>query len=57
MGRRGPATCASMHTEPEPVDLSGETKQFVVDHDDRIAIRAMTRGDLTTWSRVAVAPR
>lgn len=39
-------TCASMHTEPEPVDLSGETKRFVVDHDNRVAVRAMTRGDL-----------
>jgi aminoglycoside 6'-N-acetyltransferase len=39
-------TCASMHVEPEPVDLSGEVKRFVVDHDTRIAIRAMTRGDL-----------
>ncbi len=39
-------TCASMHTEPEPLDLSGETKRFVVDHDNRVAIRAMTRGDL-----------
>ena len=39
-------TCASMHAEPEPVDLSGEVKRFVVDHDTRIAIRAMTRGDL-----------
>jgi aminoglycoside 6'-N-acetyltransferase len=39
-------TCASMHAEPEPVDLSGPVKQFVVDHDIRIAIRAMTRGDL-----------
>ena len=39
-------TCASMHTEPEPADLSGEVKRFVVDHDTRIAIRAMTRGDL-----------
>jgi aminoglycoside 6'-N-acetyltransferase len=35
-----------MHTEPEPVDLSGEVKRFVVDHDNRLAIRAMTRGDL-----------
>jgi aminoglycoside 6'-N-acetyltransferase len=39
-------TCASMHAEPEPVDLSGETKRFVVDHDTRVAIRAMTPGDL-----------
>ncbi len=39
-------TCASMHAEPEPLDLSGETKQFVVDHDTKVAIRAMTRADL-----------
>jgi aminoglycoside 6'-N-acetyltransferase len=38
--------CASMHAEPEPLDLSGETKRFVVDHDNRLAIRAMTPGDL-----------
>ena len=45
-------TYASMHAEPEPVDLSGDTKRFVVDHDTRIAIRAITRGDLdlvTAW--------
>ena len=39
-------TCASMHTEPEPLDLSAEPKRFVVDHDTRIGIRAMTRADL-----------
>jgi aminoglycoside 6'-N-acetyltransferase len=39
-------TCASLHAEPEPVDLSGAVKRFVVDHDNRIAVRAMTRGDL-----------
>ena len=39
-------TCASMHTEPEPLDLSGATKRFVVDHDTRIAVRVMTRADL-----------
>jgi aminoglycoside 6'-N-acetyltransferase len=39
-------TCASMSAEPEPLDLSGEVKRFVVDHDVRIALRAMTRGDL-----------
>jgi aminoglycoside 6'-N-acetyltransferase len=44
-------TCASMHTEPEPVDLSGEVKRFVVDHDTRLAIRAMTRGDLPDVAR------
>src|SRR4029450_12718249 len=40
-----------MHPEPAPVDLSGEIKRFVVDHDNRIAIRAMTRGDLPDVAR------
>ena len=44
-------TCASMHTEPEPLDLSGEVKRFVVDHDTRLGIRAMTRGDLPDVTR------
>jgi aminoglycoside 6'-N-acetyltransferase len=44
-------TCASMHAEPEPADLSGATKRFVVDHDTRIATRAMTRGDLPDVAR------
>ena len=44
-------TCASMHAEPEPLDLSGETKRFVLDHDNRVAIRAMTRGDLPDVTR------
>src|SRR3954453_19692679 len=44
-------TCASMHTEPEPLDLSGDVKRFVVDHDTRLAIRAMTRGDLPDVTR------
>lgn len=44
-------TCASMHTEPEPLDLSGEVKRFVVDHDTRVAIRAMSRGDLPDLGR------
>ena len=44
-------TCASMHAEPEPLDLSGEVKRFVVDHDTRLAIRAMTRGDLPDVTR------
>ncbi|QWF20389.1 acetyltransferase [Nocardioides sp. LMS-CY] len=39
-------TCASMHAEPVPGDLSGQVKEFVVDHDERVAVRAMTRGDL-----------
>ena len=33
-------------SDPVPVDLSGEVKRFVLDHDTRITIRAMTRGDL-----------
>ena len=39
-------TCASLSADPEPVDLSGDVKRFVVDHDVRLALRAMTRGDL-----------
>lgn len=39
-------TTASHHSEPTPLDLSGEVKRFVVDHDRRVALRAMTRGDL-----------
>jgi aminoglycoside 6'-N-acetyltransferase len=44
-------TVASLHVEPVPVDLSGEPKQFVVDHDNRVAVRAMTRGDLSDVTR------
>jgi aminoglycoside 6'-N-acetyltransferase len=53
-------TCASLHAEPEPVDLSGATKHFVVDHDTRIAIRSMTRGDLddvVAWRTSAAVQR
>jgi aminoglycoside 6'-N-acetyltransferase len=39
-------TCASVHSEPVPRDLSGDLKEFVVDHDHRVTVRAMTRGDL-----------
>ena len=35
-----------MHAEPVPQDLSGEVKEFVVDHDLRVTVRAMGRGDL-----------
>ncbi len=45
-------TAATVHGEPLPVDLSGERKHFVVDHDCTIALRAMGRGDLAdvlTW--------
>ncbi|WP_244246973.1 GNAT family N-acetyltransferase [Nocardioides euryhalodurans] len=44
-------TCASLHVEPTPVDLSGEVKRFQVDHDLRIALRAMGRGDLPDVAR------
>jgi len=39
-------TCASHHADPTPIDLSGEVKRFRIDHDRRVALRAMTRGDL-----------
>lgn len=44
-------TCASLHVSPVPIDLSGEVKRFVVDHDRVVALRAMTRGDLPDLSR------
>jgi aminoglycoside 6'-N-acetyltransferase len=44
-------TVASLHGEPMPVDLSGDVKHFLVDHDTRVAIRAMTRGDLPDVTR------
>lgn len=39
-------TSASLTGDPLPLDLSGEVKHFVVDHDTVVAVRAMTRGDL-----------
>lgn len=39
-------TVASLHADPVPLDLSGEVKVFCVDHDLRVTVRAMTRGDL-----------
>lgn len=39
-------TSASLTGEPLPLDLSGEVKRFVVDHDLVVSVRAMTRGDL-----------
>ena len=44
-------TVASLHLVPEPVDLSGEVKQFVVDHDHLINLRAMEREDLALVGR------
>lgn len=49
-------TCASMHADPVPVDLSGDPKEFAVDHDQVVTVRAMTRGDLPDllrWLRSA----
>jgi aminoglycoside 6'-N-acetyltransferase len=39
-------TVASMHVDPFPLDLSGEVKEFAIDRDTRISLRAMGRGDL-----------
>jgi aminoglycoside 6'-N-acetyltransferase len=44
-------TCAAAHDVPEPVDLSGDVKRFVIDHDTRVTVRAMTRGDLEAMTR------
>ena len=44
-------TCASMHRDPVPLDLSGEVKHFVIDHDTTVAVRAMSRGDLADFVR------
>ncbi|QZY30431.1 GNAT family N-acetyltransferase [Nocardioides coralli] len=44
-------TCASLHVTPVPIDLSGEVKRFVVDHDRVVALRAMGRGDLPDVAR------
>jgi RimJ/RimL family protein N-acetyltransferase len=39
-------TARSLSGIPVPVDLSGEVKQFVIDHDRVVTLRAMARGDL-----------
>jgi aminoglycoside 6'-N-acetyltransferase len=44
-------TVASMHSEPVPLDLSGEVKQFAVDCDTRVTLRAMSYGDLPDLAR------
>ncbi|WP_307828030.1 GNAT family N-acetyltransferase [Nocardioides sp. SYSU D00038] len=49
-------TCASLHAEPVPVDLSGPVKVFAVDHDVRVALRAMVRGDLPDVARWRAEP-
>ncbi|WP_372729659.1 GNAT family N-acetyltransferase [Nocardioides sp.] len=43
--------CASLHATPTPLDLSGEVKRFVLDHDVVVAVRAMTHGDLPDVTR------
>ncbi len=37
--------------DPLPIDLSGEIKRFVIDHDTVVAVRAMSRGDLPDVAR------
>ena len=44
-------TCASLHVDPTPLDLSGEVKRFRVDHDRKVTLRAMGRGDLPDVAR------
>ena len=44
-------TCASLHVEPTALDLSAEVKRFVIDHDRKVALRAMTRADLKDVAR------
>jgi len=44
-------TAGSMTGEPVPLDLSGEIKRFQIDHDLRVVLRAMTRGDLPDVAR------
>jgi aminoglycoside 6'-N-acetyltransferase len=44
-------TAASLHVEPVPLDLSGDVKQFVIDHDRVVGVRAMSRGDLADVTR------
>lgn len=42
---------ASALGDPMPVDLSGEAKVFVIDHDLVVTLRAMARGDLADMLR------
>ncbi len=44
-------TAGSVHGVPVPLDLSGEVKEFLVDHDKVVTVRAMTRGDLRDVTR------
>ncbi len=45
-------TAGSLSGVPHPIDLSGATKVFAIDHDWVVTLRAMTHGDLsqvTAW--------
>lgn len=42
---------SSIHAEPSPLDLSGEVKRFVIDHDTVVTVRAMSHGDLPDVTR------
>jgi aminoglycoside 6'-N-acetyltransferase len=44
-------TAASVGGDPVPLDLSGAVKRFRIDHDLRVSLRAMTRGDLPDVAR------
>lgn len=44
-------TCPSTVIDPVPVDLSGDTKRFAIDHDLVVSLRPMTRGDLPAVAR------
>lgn len=44
-------TAATISRDPTPLDLSGEVKRFEIDHDLRVSLRAMTRGDLPDVAR------
>lgn len=44
-------TCAAVHALPVPVDLSGGVKQFAIDHERVVSLRAMTHGDLADVAR------
>ncbi len=44
-------TAATISRDPTPLDLSGVVKRFEIDHDLRVSLRAMTRGDLPDVAR------
>ncbi|HXH78818.1 GNAT family N-acetyltransferase [Nocardioides sp.] len=44
-------TAGALSGEPVAVDLSGDVKQFAIEHDRVVSLRAMTRGDLPQVAR------